>query len=536
MNLAMPTIRPSHAATTVLLLWLAVGAGFGAEAARVALTAPHRLELYLDGVRFEHAVPVAAGRTLIPLPVAAGELVQVDGADAWVVEHRIDSSEPPAVPARLVELATTMIGLARDEQLVGSQEETVVRITAELGQRIGQRAVHHSGETEAWQEALDGIVALRTQVDVRRLALQAAWRALREQAADEAAPGLTHAMVLGLDASEHGGDFSDPVGGVERAWRIALASSALTRTLVIERALAGPVTVVTERTDVRWTPRARLLVGKGAATLVRQAVVQVPAGLMLAAVPARLVGGTRTQPLTGSALVPRMVTAGSAPVAERRSVTTTTRAAGWADGGGAIAAREQTWELPALALAAPPDQVAEVMAELQKGAVELTADEWVLAPDLAPLLVRRLSVRLDAQPLAAGMLELVVDGGVLGRRELPSTAAGTIIQLAAGEDQRVFLAETKRWDEDPNRPVNRKRDGGDYRVRNLSGDTVRFACYLTRPVSAAKGVSVTVDAATTAGWKEAQPGIIRWELSLKPGEELDLRCGWVIEAEGRIRL
>jgi len=176
------------------------------------------------------------------------------------------------------------------------------------------------------------------------------------------------------------------------------------------------------------------------------------------------------------------------------------------------------------------------MAEVQKGAVELTADEWVLAPDLAPVLVRRLSLRLDAQPLAAGTLELVVDGTVLGRRSLPATAPGSLIHLAAGEDQRVFLAESKRWEDDPNRPVNRKREGGDYRVRNLSADTVSFACYLTRPVSAAKGVSITTDAVTTAGWKQAQPGILRWSLTLKPGEQTILSNGWVIEAEGKIRL
>ena len=152
------------------------------------------------------------------------------------------------------------------------------------------------------------------------------------------------------------------------------------------------------------------------------------------------------------------------------------------------------------------------------------------------MLVRRLSVRLDAQPLAAGTLELVVDGTVLGRRNLPATPSGALIHLAAGEDQRVFLAETKRWDEDPNRPVNRKREGGDYRLRNLSADKVSFACYLARPVSAAKGVTITTDPATTAGWKPAQPGILRWELTLKPGEELTVHNGWTVEAEGRIRL
>jgi hypothetical protein len=265
-------------------------------------------------------------------------------------------------------------------------------------------------------------------------------------------------------------------------------------------------------------------------------VVQVPAGLVLPAMPARLVGGARIQPLAGAKLERRTVTADAAPTAERRSVTTTTRAAGWAAGSASEAARDQTWELASLTLSAPTGRGCEVTAELRKDQLELTADEWVLVPDQSPVLVRRLSVRLDSQPLAAGPLELVVDGGVLGRRDMPATAPGSLIHLAAGEDQRIFLAGSTRWSEDPNRPINRKREGVEHRLRNLSGDAVEFACYLTRPVSAAKGVTIGVDPATTAGWQEVQPGILRWRLRLKAGEEMLLTHGWLIEAEGKIRL
>jgi hypothetical protein len=256
----------------------------------------------------------------------------------------------------------------------------------------------------------------------------------------------------------------------------------------------------------------------------------------LGTLPARLIGGTRTQPLEGTALEQRVVLGDSAPLAERRSVTTTHRAAGWAASGNGIATREQSWELPALALRAGAEQDGEVMAELQTSAVELTADEWVLAPELSPVLVRRLSVRLDARALAAGTLELVVDGTVLGRRDLHEIGAGAILPLSAGEDQRVFLARTTPWDEDPTRPVNRKREGSEYRLRNLSSEPVTFTCYLSRPISAAKGVTVSVDPTTTAGWKETQPGILRWQQTLKPGQELSLMAGWVIEAEGNIKL
>lgn len=511
-------------------------AGLCAGEAVVALPSPDRIELYLDGARLGHSVAVPAGRCRVPLPPAVGTLVQVDGADAWVVENRIDSGEAPAMPPQLVELAAAKAALERTEGIIAGQEAAAERIAGELALRLGERGVAPGDETAAWQSALDGMLALRASIIDGRLAQQAAWRDLRDRAAAEAAPGITYAAALGLDAGQPANDLGDPAANAARAWSIAVERAALSRTLVVERAKAGTVSVVTEREDVRWAPRARLVVAKGSATLVRQAAVQVPAGLVLPALPARLVGGTRAQPLAGAALVPRVVVAGDAPVAERRSVTTTSRAAGWAGGAAAAAAREQSWAVQALALAAPGQAAAEVMAEVQKGAVELTADEWVLAPDLAPVLVRRLSLRLDAQPLAAGMLELVVDGTVLGRRNLPATAPGSLIHLAAGEDQRVFLAESKRWDEDPNRPVNRKREGSDFRLRNLSGEAVSFACYLTRPVSAAKGVTIATDPATTPGSQQAQPGILRWSLSLKPGEELILRNGWVIEAEGRIRL
>lgn len=511
-------------------------AGLAAGDAALALPQPDRVELYLDGVRLAHTLTVAAGRSRVQLPASAGSLVQVDGADAWVVENRIDSGEPPPMPPSLVELATAKAALEREDELLAGQEEAARRMAAELGLRLGRRGVLPGDETADWQSALDGSLAIQAGLNGRRLAQIAAWRGLRDRASAEAAPGITFASALGMEGREPGNDLGDPAANAQRSWNVAVERSALTRTLVLERGRPGPVLVVTERSDVRWEPRARLVAAKGAATLVRQAAVQVPAGLVLPAIPARLVGGTRGQPLAGAALVPRVVTAGTAPAAERRSVTTTSRAAGWAAGSAAEAAREQTWELPSLTLSAPEQRGSEVMAELQKGPVVLVADEWVLAPDLGPVLVRRLDIRLDAQPLAAGTLELVVDGTVLGRRNLPATAPGSLIHLAGGEDQRVFLAETKRWDEDPNRPVNRKREGVDHRLRNLSGDAVSFACYLIRPISAAKGVSIASDPATTAGWKEAQPGILRWELTLKPGAELLLRNGWVIEAEGKIRL
>jgi len=311
---------------TFLLVLLA--AGVCAGDATVGLPAPDRLELYLDGVRLAHSLNVPAGRSRIALPPTVGTLVQIDGADAWVVENRIDSAEAPAMPPLLVELATARAALERADGILAGQEEAAERIAAELALRLGERGVVPGDETKAWQAALDGMLALRATVSTSRLAQLAAWRELRDRAAAEAAPGITYAAALGLDAGAPASDLGDPAANARRSWSIAVERAALSRTLVVERAKAGKVVVVTEREDVRWEPRARLIVAKGAATLVRQAAVQVPAGLVLPALPARLVGGTRAQPLAGATLVPRVVVAGDAPVAELRSVTTTSRAAG----------------------------------------------------------------------------------------------------------------------------------------------------------------------------------------------------------------
>ncbi len=518
----------------LLLSWcMALYAG---EAPAIPLPAPQSLVLYHDGLRLVSHLAVGAGRTRIALPTAVGDLVEVGSADAWSLDSRIESAEPPPLPAQLTADMVEWAALVHRERIHDAGAEATERMAAELGQRLAQRAIAPArGETDSWQAALDAIISLRQGTLREGQALAQGWRELHSKAAQELATGLTAAAVMGLDDGTHPTDLSDPAFAAQRAWRAAAASSAPVRILVVERSGPGVVEVVTERTDVHWSPRARLVAGKGAALLVRQAVVQVPAGLTLAALPARLIGSAREQALHGATLVARTVTANSAPVVERRSVTTSTRSVEWAELGGG-ASRAQTWELPALAIAAPAERGAEVVAELQQGALAVVADEWVLAPDLAPILVRRLSVRLDAQTLSAGTLELVIDGTVLGRRVQPEVPAGGLIHLAAGEDQRVFLAATTPWEEDPARPINRKRAGGDYRLRNLSGDVLRFSCYLSMPVSAAKGVTVSVDEVATPGWKEVQPGILRWDLELQPGAETILRRGWKIEAEGKLRL
>ncbi len=506
------------------------------EPAALTLPAPRSIELYLDGARLLQSVDVPAGRSRISLPPSAGTLIGVQGADTWVEEQRIESVDAPPAPPELMALTTLLASLLQRQELVDQDQDTCQRLAGELTARLNQRGLGQKWEIEAWQAALDGLLTMQGALNTQTLALAQERKAFQERSEHEALPGLTFAQVLGEDTLLGKNDLTDPADVARRLWEAATTRSSHARVLMVSRAQAGPVTVVSERVDLSWVPQSRLLVSRGRATFVRQAAIHVPAGMSLPAVAARMVGGPRAQTLAGARVLPRWVAAGNAPVADRRTVTVTEHAADWDQPAEPVASREQTWDLAALTLRAPAEHDAEAIAELQKNAVPVLADEWVLAPDIAPVLVRRLSVRMDAHPLVAGMLELVVDGTVLGREQLAATAPGSLLQLAGGEDQRVFVAETKPWEEDPNRPANHKRSGSTYRVRNLSHDPVRFTCYLTRPVSAAKEVTVAVDPATQPGWTEAQAGMLRWELTLPPGQELNLKLGWAIDAAGKIRL
>ena len=153
---------------------------WAAEPAPLALGAPTRIELYLDGARLVHAMALPAGRSRIPLPPAAGGLVHVDGCDSWVLEQRIASAAPPEVPPALAGLLARQGDLVRRGRVLAGTEEAAARMAGELAQRLGQRAVQPGDESAAWQGALDGVIAMREAQARERLALDAAWRELKQ--------------------------------------------------------------------------------------------------------------------------------------------------------------------------------------------------------------------------------------------------------------------------------------------------------------------------------------------------------------------
>ncbi|MBA3686845.1 MAG: hypothetical protein H0W72_16615, partial [Planctomycetes bacterium] len=120
-------IRMPH---LVLILSCAAVGAHAADPAP-ALGVPLRLELFLDGARLFHEVAVTAGRSRIDLPADAGEVVQVDGADGWLIESRIDSATPPPEPQLLRELVEASAALDRRGAVVAAEEDAAARIGAE---------------------------------------------------------------------------------------------------------------------------------------------------------------------------------------------------------------------------------------------------------------------------------------------------------------------------------------------------------------------------------------------------------------------
>lgn len=517
----------------LLSIPLLVGAAVAGEA---ILGQPQRLDLYQDGGRLLHRIDLPIGVSRFILPHDIGTVVQVDGADAWHEEHRRDTIALLPLPAALPPMLEEANRLAARREAVDEREALAIRLADDIRARLPLRALDVAPEDAVWQSSIDALARLQQDLMQERLALDEATRDLRDRADAQRVANLSLGQVLGLEDATTA-TRPRTLEQLTRRWQALTEAVGNVRLLVVERRAVGAVTVLTERSDLGWQPQARLLVAGGKATLVRQARITVPDTVQLPAVAARLIAGGRSQPLTGVPLQLRRIEHDVAKVADRRSVQVTKRSADWQEVEDAeildVGERVQSWTLARLAL---DGTTGAQVVELQSGAIDLLTDEWLLAPELRPVLARRLSLRLDARPLLGGPLDLVVDGSVLGRQTLATLAPATVLTLSGGEDQRIFVANRKNWDDDPNRPPNRKREGEQFTLRNLGDAPLRFTCYLTVPVSAAAELTRTVDPQTTAGWAEVHPGILRWTIDLKAGEERVLERGWVVEATGQVRL
>jgi uncharacterized protein (TIGR02231 family) len=166
------------------------------------------------------------------------------------------------------------------------------------------------------------------------------------------------------------------------------------------------------------------------------------------------------------------------------------------------------------------------------------AVELSCAPELAPVVVRTARFRnTSGEPLLSGPVDLVRGGGFVGRAELRFTAAGAAAEIGFGSED-AFRAT---------RSVTESRETGALTGRSVRGrevgvtlsrfappdaDPVRVVVRERIPVSEVAAVEVRLDKERTTPPPDAvdADGIVRWELTLAPGEHRALSLRYDIAA------
>lgn len=543
-----------------LLPLLLASALAGAEPALV----PQALVVHRDGARLHCTVAVPAGTTTVAIPWRRAGAISARGA-AWSL-----ADEP--VPAAAAERpGDDLRRLVLERNLLAVEEQTLTgrrAAHARSGERIRTGLTAAAAQTgldpAPWQRSLDAWLAERDALDAATAKLDAQRASLRERAvalAPDAGDWLRvdRREALGYDEAERA------VAGVPRP--------ASTRR-VLRLATSAPATVAVEiEMPVLWSPSAVLTMAGPEARLVRVATLTKPDDLDLGTLPVT-VTTTPLAPVLQGGDAPRIRVAGQPiPTPDRRRVVTGATASQWSeapvsagvtipvpDSVAALApaaarapaaappaaptgpepllpdpdAPALAWDLGPLALAAGETAVA---AQRPPAPVTVVADEWALVPEIAPVAIRRLQIRLDDQPLLGGVLALLVDGAPAGSGEVDSQPAGALLALRAGEDAAVFAAPAVAWSVAPSeQTARRQRQGSTIAVHNLGEAPRTVALYRTMPVSRSAELKITPAAGTSEGSTAVEPGVLRWTLTLAPGTRQEIGLGWVLEASGNVTL
>ncbi len=192
------------------------------------------------------------------------------------------------------------------------------------------------------------------------------------------------------------------------------------------------------------------------------------------------------------------------------------------------AMRLQTWSLGHVQLSA---DTATIATDADTATLPVVGDEWALIPEISPLVLRHLSVRLDDKPLLGGQVSLVVDGALIANEYLPAASPGLVLHLRAGEDDHAYVDTDVAWDVDPSAQTpTHQRIGRDRWIWNLGDKPRQLTVYLAMPVSHSKEVSVTLDPASTPDATTVEPGVLRWTITLAPGAATRLGLGWQLDA------
>ena len=558
------------------LLALVVAAA-AADPTALAQPPTPRLLVFRDGALMEWQMELPPGSHRLDLPDRPRGRVQVDGA-AWRVEDTDESVAPPQ-PAALAELCRERNRWAAESNRRTDRATAHAAAERRLRARLPALADQPAPATTTWQQALDALLEESAALTTETARLAALKADLADRATQAVGIQTRATAILALDQPETVPVLTLPA--MAAVWAEQARTTVHRRRVVLATAATSPVTVRLHLTQVRWEPAAVLTLAGDKLSLVRQARLTKPADLDLGTLPVRVATAVLTPPLEGPQERPVRGSLRELNAGEGKQVAIGSTSGHWA----------QARELPALAEtpsptpAAAQDQVqgrSNISSkELRETAVELDevspppsaptpaglaetwdlgpvalpkgesqtvcdrpatqpariADEWALIPAAGPVLIRRLGVKLDDQPLQPGLLTLVVDGLPAGSTTLEAKPAGSVLWLRAGEDPTLFAGEAEPWDLKEEKPTTSHQvSGTTLPIHNLGTAPRQVTIYRTWPLSRSAEITVGLHPKTTPGQQIVEPGVLRWTLTIPAGEAAKLDLGWLVEANGNLNL
>jgi len=526
-------------------------------AADVPLGEPQRLDVHADGALLTWRLDMPAGDHRVELPYALTAELRVSGA-AWSVTQETVAGAANQPHAAVPALVNERNALGVQLSALAGRRSALERETVRLRTLLAAAVARGSTDGKAWQASLDAVVAECTALD--RLDAEHAVARTALLAKAESLMG-TSAWLNGISEAQPLG-----VGEVNRALAKTAIPVHFRRILHVSSVVPATVLVTAVVHDVRWTPAAHVLVANGTARLVRQARLQKPAAMNLAALPVTVTSQPLMPILAGPEPRPVRIISNAVNMDSRRRVEQTASSGDWgqqasapaasspaASGLDAPAAREVAapipppaspidvepgravrWDLGAVAL--PVDEVTIVVDRPSQPLV-IVCDEWAIAPAISPVALRRFGVRVDEQPLLAGPLTLVLEGTVVATQSMSMHPPGAVLTLRAGEDAAIFAEPAVAWSiPATEQSEKRRRDGHTLALRNFAEQARTVALYQTMPVSRSVELIIHCAEATTAGFTLVQPGLLRWDVTLAPGERREFALGWTLNASGGLKL
>ncbi|MGD1993252.1 MAG: mucoidy inhibitor MuiA family protein [Anaerolineae bacterium] len=172
--------------------------------------------------------------------------------------------------------------------------------------------------------------------------------------------------------------------------------------------------------------------------------------------------------------------------------------------------------------------------KVQVAMVDLPPEiDYVSAPKLVEAAYRRAKVTNDSEyTFLSGVANLFDGDEFIGATELELTAPQGEFELYLGTDDRVRVGrELKRRDVDKRLIGNQRRYQYGYQieVENQLAEAIEITLHDQIPVSRHEDIKIRLESTQPKPDEETELGLLRWELTLPPGEKKTVRFDFLVE-------